>query len=161
AAVTRASHNGLARENRFTEKILPHRLEPSRTGEFGQRHAFQIHRLAVRKQPADLALLINAEALQDTRTIAVLRLQQGRRRSGKLCGALEASWSTRVRHKGPMAQELTRGAEVEADSLPGLRPASKVKGDGRSLYRCCQWAVNVRGGSDRVQGPIVGKRQRP
>jgi hypothetical protein len=49
AAVARAGHNGLAREHRFTEEILPHRLETSRTGEFGQRHTFQIQRLPLSK----------------------------------------------------------------------------------------------------------------
>ena len=115
AAVARAGHNGLTREKRFTEEILPHRLETNRTGEFGQRHAFQIQRLAVRKQPADLALIINAKILQDARTIAVLRLQQSRRRSGKLRGALEA-----------------RRAKVEVNCLPELRPARKVKRGCRS-----------------------------
>ena len=56
AAAARAGYNGLARENRFTEEILPHALETSRTGEFGQRHALQINASAVREQPADPAL---------------------------------------------------------------------------------------------------------
>jgi hypothetical protein len=43
--------------------------------------------------------------------------------------------------------------------LPGLCPASKVKGDCRSLHRSCKRAVTVRAGGDGIQS-IVGKRQR-
>src|SRR5439155_15698530 len=96
----RASDNRLSGENRLTEQVLAYRLETNCTGEFGQRHALQIQLLTIREQTFHLPLLIDAEILQNPRTITILGLQQGRRGGGELRCALETARSARIWHEG-------------------------------------------------------------